>query len=217
MLKELKFGFKMIKYAHGRNAYAIAGIIIFVLGFCSALTGDVPAGSYLVSVSAVWPTQLFSTLSVSDMVASSKWKRKMQTSITLQITEAVSFLSYLAAFFVCWYKWKNQIQTETEVTMELLMCILFIISTILYVGVAFKFFMLGTICFLLVVYTGAIFSEISVIMNLEFLQVLSFGKVALCGLFLIPIAGCIQYGITSLCYKKEISKYSQTRSLRKKM
>lgn len=217
MIKQLKMGFEMMRYAHGRLSCVIMGICFLVLGILLDILGaDMSGtakylGSFFVILTAMWPLQLLFSVSVSNEVASSPWKKRLQTSVSV-IVAFWSFLAmYLLVLLLAWFKYRSGVASE-EIVVELLLVACVMPLMMAYMGGALKYFWGATIVFFVCYYAlliAAFFPELFVGIPIA--------AAVLAGFAGIFVGAALYFGIANLLYKRPISKASQTSSLRKVM
>ena len=84
-----------------------------------------------------------------------------------------------------------------------------------YMGAALKYFVVSTICFLIMFMVLAMYLNIG--RFLGFTANMSVLTAGLIGFVVVIAGGFAQYGISVLLYKRQMSKYAQMTSLRKTM
>lgn len=223
MIKQLKMGFKLMRYAHGMLGCVFAGVIFFLIGIVIDLNATQTAGtmkyvgSFFILITAMWPLQLLYSIDVSNEVAVSPWKKKLQTSVSALVGAASFLVTYLIVLGLSWYKYKSQMVTREEAVIELFLCAASILILLVYMGAALKYLVVSTILFFIAYYALMIWINVDVVLHPGRFQDVSLVVASVAGFVALGIGALLHYGITLLLYKKPISKYSQLSALRKKM
>lgn len=100
LVKNLKLGFKILRYGHAAKLSIIAGIVLGLLGLVvcaiSVLVSYSFPGGYFLMMSVLLLLQLVFTVNAANLVQTSPMKKKLQTSVPALI----SILLMLAGYFV---------------------------------------------------------------------------------------------------------------------
>ncbi|MGN0353228.1 MAG: hypothetical protein ACI4ES_16430 [Roseburia sp.] len=220
MIKQLKMGFKLMKYAYGLKSCLIAGAFFMVLGILQEYfweIGNQATGALFILITAMWPLQLLYSINAANVTQASPCKKKIQTSVSA-ITGFVSFLlMYLVVLGIFWMKYKTQTITEEQAVMRLIMLNISIVVLMIYMAVALKYFWVSTVVFLIVFMATTFGFQIVSYNCPECFGGISIEAASLMGVAAVVLGTFLQYGISILLYKKPVSKYSQIASLRKKM
>lgn len=222
MIKQLRMGLKMLRYAHGIKSCIVWCVIVLLLGVLFEVGADdsnsVFIGIYLVMMLAIWPLQLLVSLNVPNVVAASPWKKRIQTSVTALI----SFCGFLIAFAVVDVMEGNKFATgriaAEDFTFNVLFAACFAVLLMIYMAFSTKYFVVSTIGFIIVMSSSSIVINLMQYTDLAiFHQSLHPAATVLLGILFIILGAVLEYGISLLIYKVPVSKYAQMNSLRKKM
>lgn len=221
MIKQLKLGLQMLRYAFGSKTCAVMGVIFLTIGIllkflpinASAMGAT---GVLFISINGMWTMQLVSSLGVSSMVRSSHWAKAMETSIPT----LVGFVSFLATYLLIFCLNLPYLSNAGEEKMEIMMGKMILAGTLsfilmVYSGIAYKFFVVGSILFLAVFYLGGLNMPFTFISGLSLS--INFGQATLIGFLEIVLGALAQYGISCLLYKRPLTKNAQMRQLQKSM
>jgi len=224
MISDLKLGFKLMKYGHAAKLSFIASIITVVFGLLYTVLAifgysNFPGG-YFIMMSALFLMQLLATVNVSNLVQSSPAKKRLQTRIPALLSVALMLVGHLLnvislSVFACiWPDTIGNICTQIILT-DFIMGIV-----MLYYGICYKKFMLGTILFFVVFFStyGAILEgelQWRLIPGLSFRGNLIL--TAVIGLAVILVCGVLNYLISLALFKEPMSKWAQGARLRKQM
>lgn len=214
MIRDIKLGFKVMKYGLNAMYFAFAMGISLVASIMFGLLVPVGLSGIYLGMATMLVAQLIFSVSVSTMVQTSSLKKKLQTTIPTLLSGMFLVVGNTISLGVTWIWYKrseNNRNPFVSITMEsgemetgiLLTCGLMIFITF-YVFLSMKQFWLGTFLFIGGFFGGYYFfkqEEINYLIMPTWIAVfLSYGMIVL---------GClIMYGISCATYKKEFSKQS---------
>lgn len=215
MMKSMKLGLKLLRYAWGIKTTLLSGGIFFLLGLLS-FTMSVQTwylGGYLLMVLAVYPAQLLSSLTVSNLVQTSPWKKALQTSVPTALTAGAFALTYGGALIISLLRLNARPEMREDMVMILVLFTFEIFLIMTYCGIAYKTYVLGTALFIIVFVIGSRVIQIGAALGV-FRGVSVF--VAACSGFAAMLLGsAVQYGLSLMLYKRALSKNAQYPGLRK--
>ena len=220
MINNWKLGLKSLKYAYGIKPNFFLMIVFLLISLVFYTIGPKInsrfLGGYMLMCMAILPTQMVYSLSVSNIVQSSPLKKKMQTIVPAVFTCGNLVIMYsinvLIYGVMVWVHPESVLEMGNEV---LLLAVTMMVMSI-YMGLAYKYFVVSVIMFLFVyfsLYTGRNF----VILDQFGSGVVFFGTMALLGLVSVVAGGFMQYLVSLLVYKAPMSKMAQVASLRKEL
>lgn len=220
MIKQLKMGFKLMKYAYGLKGCLIAGAILLVIGILQETFlgfGNQATGALFILITAMWPLQLLYSINAANVTLASPCKKKIQTSVSAIVGFASFLLMYFIVLGIYWMKYKTQGITEEQAVTRLVMGSIAIVVLMIYMTVALKYFWVSTVVFLIVFITISFSFQILIWNSPECFRGISIEIASMIGVAAVVVGALLQYGISLLIYKKPVSKYAQISSLRKKM
>ena len=215
MMKSMKLGFKLLRYAWGIKTTLLSGGIFFLLGLLS-FTMSVQTwylGGYLLMVLAVYPAQLLSSLTVSNLVQTSPWKKALQTSVPTALTAGAFALTYGGALIISLFRLNARPEMREDMVMILVLFAFEIFLIMTYCGIAYKTYVLGTALFSIVFVIGSSVIQIGAALG-AFRGVSVFGA-ACSGFAAMLLGSAVQYGLSLMLYKRALSKNAQYPGLRK--
>ncbi len=219
MINSWKLGLKSIRYAYGKTSNCIMMIVFFLLGLVFYAmpdsTGNGFLGGYMLMCVALMPVQMLYSLSVSNLVQSSPFKKKMQTSVPAVFACVNMLVLHIVNILIHWGHVIRYPASAQRMTQELLMQILSMLFLMVYMAVAYKFFVISMCLFIGIfgpIYVGKIHT-----FGLLKTNNLALWQLAVLGLVVIAAGGVIQYMISLLIYKAPMSKMAQSPSLRKEL
>lgn len=224
MIKNLKLGLKSLRYAYGIKLNLLLLIAFLALGIvCHAFGNDMALGVYgdfMLMCTAMVPAQLIFSLSASNMVLASPVRKKMQTSIPALLTYSNMVLVYIAMFAYRMVRvWGNP-GLAGALGGELVAMAVMMALFMLYLGVAYKYFIVSV---LLVVVVMVLFSINEGLTGSLFYMELfgqGMGSVALSallGMGILVLGGFLQYLVSLLLYRAPMSKMAQSAPLRREL
>lgn len=211
----MKLGFKLLRYAWGIKTTLLSGGIFFLLGLLS-FTMSVQTwylGGYLLMVLAVYPAQLLSSLTVSNLVQTSPWKKALQTSVPTALTAGAFALTYGGALIISLLRLNARPEMREDMVMILVLFAFEIFLIMTYCGIAYKTYVLGTALFIIVFVIGSSVIQIGAALG-AFRGVSVFGA-ACSGFAAMLLGSAVQYGLSLMLYKRALSKNAQYAGLRK--
>lgn len=218
MIKQIKVGFQMLQYGFGiKMCLAFMGFFLLVgllLSFLPIESGV--QSSFFILVNGLWASQLIYSLGVSNLVQTSPWKKRMETSVPALVSFAGSTLLYLIMVILRlpYYVSAGRQAEMPYVTKELIIGGMILLVLMLYMGMAYKLFVISTVLFFVT------FIGITLAYNISPVWIsteLSFGAAVGIGFLEIAAGALGQYGISLLVYKFPPSKKAQMRGLQKWM
>lgn len=223
MINDLRLGIKSLRYSHGWKKTGICAALLMVPGVALVLMGpELDLGFYsgfILVIEAIYPMQLLYSLSVSNMLQVSPVKKKMQTTVPALLCTfcmAVIFLFTLLLFGIR-IAWNPS--GIYNLCGELVQYAVWMVCVMVYMAVAYKYFVLSTCGFLVlnvVLVPGARIPEAFV----DFSVLEGVGApflAAALGLGLIAAGGLLEYLLSLLVYRAPMSKLAQTPSLRREL
>lgn len=224
MIKQFKMGFKMLRYAHGIKSCIVWCFITFLMGVLLEIgaveenVGGNHVAIYLVMMIAIWPLQLLVSLNVPNVVASSPWKKKIQTSVMALISVFTFLISYIVVVSIEGIKYSIGRTRAEDFTSYVIWAACFAMVLMLYMAFSMKYFVVSTIGFIVVMSSTSIIVSLRQYTDLEiFHKTFHPAVTILLGGVLIVVGALLEYGVSLLIYKAPVSKYAQMNSLRKKM
>lgn len=212
-MRQFKLGWNLLRYAYGIKTGVICGGLCIIGGLVINFFGYPfsQLGNFFLMMGGLWVLQVYYSIGVSNMVQSCPWKKQLETSIPALICFVASLIGYLLVALLQLPHLGDAdgeaVMVETCIGAAVLAFLLMV-----YMGAAYKLFVLSTIGFFVVVYGTA--------WNLIPLPTITFpsaGVAVVVGLGIILLGAVLQYAISCLVYKLPLSKKGQIRALQKIM
>ncbi len=222
MMNDWKLGMKMLRYGYGIKMYCILGGIVIVLNIAAIILGGttgnaIPSG-YMLLVVGMLPVQVLFSLNITGMVQASPCKKKLQTSVPALLNFSIMTVMYLCEALVCGIMILVNPQCREWMGKTLVLMAGLLAVTMLYMSVAYKYFVVPSLCLIPIIcigLTGGIIGDgrLTDLLKTDF----SLGQAVLAGLALLIVGALGQYFISLLVYKAPLDKMSQAAPLRKLM
>ncbi len=208
MLKEIKLGFKLIKYSYKLKMNIGMLILFLAIGvFSEVMTkGTSLVGGVYLMIGGMFAYQMVMSMDVSLMIQSTAMKKKLQ----IYIPAMVSFIIYMAIFTFLVIEKVILMQNYAAETFELVNTLLWIemimASVYIYTSICYKFFVLGFVVFMVL--------EMSMFMGLlksgfmDAMEKLPFGVIVAMGYAIIILGTLLVVGVGRLLYKKPLSEFA---------
>lgn len=208
MLKDIKLGFKLLKYSYKLKLntgmlimFLIIGAIVEVMTKGTSIIG----GVYFM-LCGMFAYQLVMSMDVSQMIQSTAMKKKIQ----IYIPSMVSFIIYMVIYTFLVVERVILIQNHVADTKELAFTLFSIdivmVSVFLFTSICYKYFILGFIVFFVIFmgsYTVLMMSGVMAV-----LQELPFGVIVVMGYAIIILGTALLIGMGNLLYKKPLSEFA---------
>ncbi len=218
MTESIKMGIKLLRYTWNVKLNVGLMLLFALIGIGTAMLPVRIGGrmsSYMLLVVTMYPAQMLWSLSTANILQTSPWKRRMQTTVVVLVSAVSTFVIYLVILGIKALQLAADPAARGDIVYELLQDALVILLIMLYGGAAFKRMYTATVLF------GVLFMVMSFGAQYSWLLG-AFENVplwaAVCGGFGAIIAGTVlQYGLLQLLYKYPLSKAAQSVGLRKHM
>lgn len=212
MIKQIKTGFKLLPYTYGKFTNIFMCVVLLFCGIAASMFGLLSAmGMYLLVASGMCMVQMLYSVSVSDMVQTSPWKKPIQTSVSAWMSFIGFSAAYLISFLLQLVRISNHPDERVMAGNVLLVGGVVAPLMMIYIGLALKYFVRATVLFFAAIW-GLMYYVQSFSPNEAKAP---FGVCVAVGFGLIVAGALAQYGITLLVYRKPVAKRSQLVGLRK--
>ena len=211
MLKDIKLGFKLLRYGYKLKLNVIMLVFFAVIGIASDIMskGTTIIGGIYFMMSGMFTFQLIMSMDVSELIQSTSLKKKLQIYIPVMSSTVINLVifTFLVVERVILIQYGVADKTQLIYTLFTLDVALFIVY--LYTSICYKYFVLGFIVFMVLfmgvftVFSGAAFVPVS---NAVFK--LGLPVVALLGYIAIFAGGALEILIGELLYKKPLSEFA---------
>lgn len=209
MINDLKLTFKLLKHGLSFKSSLLSVLFFFAIGIVFELfSSEMPIGGIYMLMGSIMIYQLVMSVSVSTMVQTSPYKKKLQTSLPALITCPCMLILNTAVVLVKIVSANMMNKSVAELSDGILINGILMVVVLIYMGAAMKAFWAATIVFALVFGVGY-----SLILNMMFDRIGTVPEMILpleasiAVSYLCIIIGCIlMYLVSLLLYKKDFSK-----------
>ena len=231
MMGQCKYAFQMLRYAFGIKGNSVAAVILVIAGLVLEFIshGTNFLGSFFVVVLSMFPVQFLYSISLSNHVASSPYRKRLQTSmpalmnLTLNIG-IFTLLNIIKAVEIYLFPEDTELIIGSLIMLSIAELILAI-----YTGIVFKYYILATI--ILVVFFsifGGIggwimafqeqvysFYSLFAATGYIFMGRMSFVGAVIISYVLIFVGAGFQYLVSLAIYRKPLSKRAQGAAMKR--
>ena len=205
-MKDLILGFKLLRYGYKLKT----NVMMLILVELSSHGTNILGGFYFM-LTGMFAYQMIIYMNASDYVQSSVMKRKLEVGMPV-IVSTVVYLVLFTILVAEKYILIRMYPENTENYQDTLFMIIFILfGAMIFCGVCYKYFVASFIVFMLVIIT-CMSTISSWLCHHHISEVISLGlvKLAVLGYAAILLGGVIEYLISSLLYRKQLSEYAMS-------
>lgn len=208
MLKDIKLGFKLLKYSYKLKMNAGMLILFLAIGVASEVMtkGTSIIGGVYFMLCGMFAYQMVMSMDVSQMIQSTSMKKKLQ----IYIPAMVSFIIYMVVYtFIVVERIiliQNHVADAGELSYTLFSIDIVMISVFLFTSICYKYFILGFIVFMAIFmssYTALMVSGVMAVM-----EKLPFAANVVIGYAIIILGTAFLIGMGRLLYKKPLSEFA---------
>ena len=211
MIKNLKTGFKLLKYSYKCKMNLILLALFTVIGLVIEISshGTNMLGGFYFMLSGMYAYQMIVSMDISGMVQSSAMKKRLQISMPVFVSTVIYIILYTVLvieriILVHVNPQDKDMLMFTLFTIVMMLFIMFIFSAICY-----KYFVAGFIIFFaLLIGTVLVLDEVCMRGGYEFICNMGFGTFIIIGYAVILAGGAIEYLIGKLLYRKPLSEFA---------
>lgn len=231
MMGQCKYAFQMLRYAFGIKGNSVAAVILVIAGLVLEFIshGTNFLGSFFVVVLSMFPVQFLYSISLSNHVASSPYRKRLQTSmpalmnLTLNIG-IFTLLNIIKAVEIYLFPEDAELIIGSLIMLSIAELILAI-----YTGIVFKYYILATIILVvffsifggmggwIMAFQEQVYSFYSVFtaMGYIFMGKLPFVGAVVTSYVLLFVGAGFQYLVSLAIYRKPLSKRAQGAAMRR--
>lgn len=206
-MKDLILGFKLLRYGYKLKTNVMMLGLFTAIGLLIEISshGTNILGGFYFMLTGMFAYQMIIYMNASDYVQSSVMKRKLEVGMPV-IVSTVVYLVLFTILVVEKYILIRMYPENTENYLDTLFMIIFILfGAMIFCGVCYKYFVASFIVFMLVIMTCmSTISHISDVISLGLV------KLAVLGYAAILLGGVIEYLISSLLYRKQLSEIAMS-------
>lgn len=221
MIGNLKLGMKALRYGYGIKMNLLLGGLFLVLGAAMAVLNAMdPNGNYLLANFMIMcvgllPGQVLNSLMASNLVQASPKNRRLQTAAPAALTWGIMTFLYLLSALVRGIVVLRHPEKTAAMCTELVTLGVFMVAIMLYMGIAFKYFVIPLFFFFLFFLFSYQWIQILLVCLEWGTGILRLVLAAAAGLACIAAGGYGQYLVSLAVYRAPASKLAQPAPLRK--
>lgn len=217
MINDIKLGFKLMRHGLQFKTSTVAAVLLFLGGILTEIgDAEISLSGFSLAMAASMVYQLVQSITCSTMVQSSSKKKVLQTSVSAICSWICMMILNTVLVVVKLISMHTNNKPMSDVASWLVMDSLFMLSVLVYMGVAMKMYWFAVIVFavgfgggygilLSTISHGNVVIDISVPLG---------GAIAIS--YLAVFVGCgLMYLISLALYKKEFSKATFESSLKR--
>lgn len=222
MMKDIKLGCKLLKYGLNVKGCIVSLVLCFVLVVFMELVFPIAALSSLwIGMGAAVVVQLVHSISVSQMVQTSPYKNKLQTTIPTLIVGGYMLIAHTLSLILKWIGYQRIMRMSDpdfiiefepyEFSNAIIWAGFFMVFIELFMGLSMKCFWVATVIF------GAVFVWFYMGMNgVEMVYFAIPEPLAVALSYVIILGGCgFMYLIFCLTYKKDYHRMTFETALKR--
>lgn len=212
-MKDLILGFKLLRYGYKLKTNVMMLCLFTAIGLLTEISshGTNMIGGFYFMLTGMFAYQMIIYMNASDYVQSSAMKRKLEVGMPV-IVSTVVYLVMLTILIAEKYILIRMYPENTVLYQDTLFMIIFILfGAMIFCGVCYKYFVASFIVFMLVIMTCM--STVNYWLHdhhiSEFVSS-TFVKLAILGYVAIIVGGVIEYLLSSLLYRKQLSELAMS-------
>lgn len=223
-MNNFRFGLKSLRYAYGIKTNLILLLVFLITGIAGTFLGigtsmDLYA-NYMLMCTAMIPAQLIFSLSASNMVQASPFRKRLQTSIPAVLTCGNMMVVYLIMAGYRLVRVWGDPSLAGAMSGELAIIAGIMTLIMIYVGIAYKYFFVSIffIAFMVLIMPhGRQEESAALCMRLFGQGINGLALTALAGAGIVALGGLLQYLVSLLVYRVPIAKMAQAAPLRREL
>lgn len=223
MISNLKMGFKIIKFGHGRMSNLIGCIIaiflgVFICGISAVYPSTLPGG-YFFMMAEVFAMQLYYSVNISNMVQASPAKKKLMTSVPTALSTFCTLTGYGITLLIIGVVSCYRPDTLDTACAQIAFTAGLMGVILIYTGAVYKYFVVAS-CFFIAAFLSfyALYQHSKTWISAVFGGGWKgFALTAAAGLAIILICSCLEYLLFLAFYKAPMAKMAQNTSLRRQL
>lgn len=211
MLKELKLGFRLIKYGYKIKINVIMMVLILAIGIGVEITsqGTSIIGGFYLMLIGMFSYQMVMSMDISEIVQSSSMKKKLQVELPVIISTIIYLVCYTFLLIERAILIKQNPQNKEELLFTLFSILLIMVAVYIFTSICYKYFVAGMILFFVLfmgIYGGVTFLWRTGIGAA--LCEMKFGWIAVFGYAIVLLGGGLEYLLGSFLYRKPLSEFA---------
>ena len=211
MLKEIRLGFKLLRYGYRLKFNVACMLVIFLIGLISEIVtkGTSFIGGAYFMICSMFAFQFVCSVCLSEYIQSTGVKKKLSVDVPVILHAVLSLVTLVIIIIERSILIQMYPANEAVVVKMFIMVVAFNAITHIYTGICYKYFVAGVFIFI------AMFMGIMMFFNYAMLGPRAtiyithgMGFYAVIALVVTIVAIAIEYILCSLLYKKPLSDYA---------
>lgn len=211
MLKDIKLGFKLLKYGYKLKLNVIMLVFFAIFGIASEIFSketSIIGGVYFM-MSGMFTFQLIMSMDVSELIQSTSLKKKLQIYIPVLASTVINLILFTIFVVERVVLIQMGVADKTQIIYTLFMLDVILLITYLYTSICYKYFVLGFILFMVMFMAAFMALDNSAFMGFaDTIAALGLPVIALFGYIAIFAGGALEILIGELLYKKPLSEFA---------
>ena len=205
MLKDIKLGFKLLRYGYKLKLNVIMLVFFTIFGIASEIfsKGTSIIGGVYFMMSGMFTFQLIMSMDVSELIQSTSLKKKLQIYIPVLASTVINLILFTVVLI------QMGVADKTQIIYTLFMLDVILLITYLYTSICYKYFVLGFILFMVAFMAAFMALDNTAFMGFaDTIAALGLPVIALFGYIAIFVGGALEILIGELLYKKPLSEFA---------
>lgn len=223
MINDIKLGFKVMEFGHGRVSTLIGCLIVifagvFICGISAVFSTSLPGG-YFFMMAEIFAMQLYYSVNISSLVLASPARKKLMTSVPAALSTACMLAAYAVTLLIVGFVSYLRPDNLSAACAQIAFTAGIMGVVLIYTGAVYKYFvaatglfLVGFLCVYLLYPVSGVW--ISSIFGSGWN---AFALTAALGLVFLLICSCLEYLLFLALYRAPMSKMSQNNSLRRQL
>lgn len=211
MLKDIKMGFKLLKYGYKIKLNICMLLLFTIIGIVTEVTskGTSIIGGFYFMITGMFVYQMIMSVDVSEYIQTSPMKRKLQIAIPV-ITSTVFYLLIFTFLVIERIILINSMPGNAQLLMISLFQIeLFMLITFVFSSICYKYFVFGFLLFLILDFGVVISSSLFISTSIaEKFFSMPIGFFAALGYAVIFFGAFLEVMLGKILYKKPLSLFA---------
>ena len=169
MLKDIKLGFKLLRYGYKLKLNVIMHVFFAVFGIASDIMskGTTIVGGIYFMMSGMFTFQLIMSMDVSELIQSTSLKKKLQIYIPVMSSTVINLVVFTFLVIERVILIQNSVADKKQLIFTLFTLDVELLTVYLYTSICYKYYVLGFIVFMVLfmgvftVFSGAAFVPVS--------------------------------------------------------
>lgn len=207
MLKKIKLGLSLIKYGFRPKTNIILCIVLVLVGVIVEIVtkGTNMIGAFYMLLPVIFVYQMIVSMDLSTLVQTSKLKKSLQTTVPAITSLVIYFVVFTFIAIERIILVNLNPAAESDIVASTLLAMIIMFFAMIYMGICFKYYVVGLIIFIIVVMMATTSSQVFFAYNDAPIGI---GVTIAIGYVVVAVGALAMYGMSCLFYRKELSKFA---------